>query len=547
MKSSIAYFIVGLFLVHSQISAQTQPAAPARPEKAAQKDSARLELPDVVIYGTEQAARISGSKLRPRIEGSRLFTRRIEYQAEVSSQPELSQKMTDLTDNKLARAMTLASFGYGQFNTPTAELMRWQQLDISSYGINVTFLQSDGPFVNSRQQQLKGQAHVGLHVVSSLRTEIRARFDNQKYGLYGADWHQLKRHTTNGNVALTAQALLAGGRQLYAQVEADRYELSDSGSDTSFAESSENAGHFSFHYHTPLTARMQANLAASVSMLSNSAMDSSWQWITFSGDLFIPLRSNLSLKPSVMYESISYYASRLAPGIEAVYTPSSRFGLSAKVNRKLSMYGLKHILWQNPFSADRVRPYNLDMKLNVEASAELKISRQITTGVLLQRRWLDNYHYWQRNTIGTFDLHTMDDVAITTVTFRMSQQLSDNNHIDVGFQYIIDDVNIVIVPGRKAAIPYLEDFRLPVECEIDLPYRVHLKASATWVGARYADLNATQKLDDYITGSVHLDLKLNSYLSFFGQVENVTNSNHEIWLGYPAFGFQGIVGITGKW
>jgi len=505
----------------------------------------KMELPDVIIYGTERSSRMAGKKLQPGMESTSLFKRSIEYNPASTEKPSESDKATLAEYTENANAMTLLSLGYGQYNTPTVHAVRWQQLERFNYGIDGQFINSDGEYDFSQFQRINGRGHIGMQLLPNLLTEVRGYLQNNTYGLYGFVSPTLvERESSTQGVSLSTQSTIRSNQQLIATADVNQFRISDTDADS---ESKEQTAGFSLSYQAPLPKRMQLSLSAVLDNISNELSDSSVQAMRYQGALLIPISHNISICPSVAYDYISDYKNRVSPGIECVYTPSNSFGISLIANQQLQLKSLHQLAQENPYTSRKLQPRASDMVLNIESAIEFKLTPLITTGVNISKQWIEDYTYWQIDKFGYFSTIPLEKINLTTIAFSSKFQITQSSQISIGFHYIIDEITDYPVPGTDVHIPYVEDFRLPVECTLQLPYQINLQASATWIGKRYIDIAATQELGDYLDISLNAEKKLSNHLSLFAQIDNVANSTYDVWQNYPAFGVFPIVGLTGKW
>ncbi|MBN2010513.1 hypothetical protein JW960_14295 [candidate division KSB1 bacterium] len=542
MKRTLCLFILitATTIYFWRTPAFSQNTKNAKPDTSKAKPN--LELQDVIIYGTDKSLRTTGTKLQPGEEHLRLFKRPIDYQPTMDGQPLPSGKATVAEQTTAMHSLTLVSLGYGQLSTPDVQAMHWQQFDAFNYGLDANFAQSDGEYINSQFQRMSGSGHVGIQFQPEMFGEIRGIAGEQTFGLYGARVPTMERNAVAYAFSGALQTTLQAKHQLNAMVSWQRVYFSDAGTvtDTTSALSDERTGSFMVSYQAPLPRRMQLNLAVNSDFISTPEIDSSWQVMNYTADLLIPIGTHFSIRPALVYEFVSNYTTRMSPGMEFVYTPSTRFGISAKANRQLQLRSVRSLEKQNPYIATSVIPIVQDIMFNGEGTAELKLSSQLTARASLSAQQIADYAYWQRDSNGMFMLNTLNEITITTAGVAATYDISPNQGFQTGFYYVIDNSDV-------DAIPYLEDFRIPFELTMQLPYHIGIQASAIWMGTRYADLAATQKLVDYVTGSFRVEKQLGKHMTLYSQIDNANDSNYEVWQGYPAFGFYTLIGISGKW
>ena len=516
--------------------------------KISNKEKSKLDLPDVVIYGSEKSTRLSGKKISAEKESIKLIDRKIEYTSITSEKISIDDKLQYFEKSQLSQVLTTLSLQYSSFNTPALQLSRWEEKKNFNYGIDVGYLKSNGEFTNSQYSDANAQFNCGILFTSAFNIKLRTNFSRINYGIYGAAISDFKREIDNMSVELISQININSKNVvaitgLVRQIEPTDDVLIDN-YNNSFNEKTQN---LSVRYTSNFASNIQFNIKADYEKNFYSRIDSSWNYATVTTDLVIPLKQFLTIKSLLTYEYITNFSSRFSPGFELVFTPTSRIGFSVHGSRYYNPIYYYELWRENRFYSLNMQAPPSDVKFDFRANLEFRPINELTLKLNFTQKWIKNYSFWQKDSLNLYGLTQLEEVSIRTFSAGLNYQASDMIKICADLIFFNDDIKNSQFPSVNNMIPYLEEYRIPIKLELNLPKKIMFHLNTTLIGPRNINLNSNDKLENFIYVSLYGEKLFSTYFTFFTLIENLTNRKYEVWQNYQEFSSRFFIGIKSKW
>ena len=97
-------------------------------------------------------------------------------------------------------------------------------------------------------------------------------------------------------------------------------------------------------------------------------------------------------------------------------------------------------------------------------------------------------------------------------------------------------------------IPYLPEFDFDFTIRALPGYGIELMLNGQYIGEQFTSQFSTNEvLEPYFIGSLSVSKKIGENVEIYGQLNNLLNTDYEIWKGYSAPQFNGWGGIKVFW
>lgn len=551
-----------LILSNRSLHAQTTNATlPDTTKKATQKlqpkeDSSKLELPDVLIYGTDRSVRKSGDKLDRSDEDAKLVAPVNNYQPLTPDLKLENQKGFFTPPPTGINSRTLIQLDAGIYQQFNIEAGQWKETTNYNYSFFGKYNRSNGQYNNSQYYQglIKGQ--LGIRVSPNLIISSQVNYRMADYGLYGATMEDLHRNKTGGKVKVDAQWSLTAEQSADFSVSFQQYNCKDDNAndyDSKFKQ--RNIG-FIFLYQTKYRSipvfirgcyeyqKLDQVTGDSINVQNFLQLKS---WTSFK------IKKHFIIKPGILFEnldvndSLSGYLASLE--IEIIAMPVPKVGVLLKGSREYSPVNYSELCEKNPFFSHKTTFVHMKKELELKLGIEYNPASEVSLhGEIIRQNW-KNYAYWYRESkVGLFQLNSIKKLTLTTLNFQSRFGLSPQINFDAGIQIHLDSFqNDDSVAHKNNHVPYLESFRIPFNLEYKINKTTQALLTFQLVGARYADLNNDEKLASYGLLSFYIEKQLIKNISVVFGGNNLLNQKHEYWQNFPAMGIYFELGLRGSW
>jgi len=567
MKKIQTYFVVSVILVCSQLLrytyliGQTSKTTPAdTSKKTAQKlqpqeDRPKLELPDVLIYGTDRSVRVSGDKLDRSHEDVKLVAPIIKYQAATSESKVENHKDYFQSQKKGIDSRTVLQMDAGRFQQFNIEASQWRETKNYNYSLRGSYERSNGQYENSQYYQGSIKAQLGIRLSSNFIISSRGNFRLFDYGLYGAQYENLQRKTNGGKIKIDAHWSITAEQSADFSVYFQQNHCKDDDANNYRSKLIErNIELFSNYDIKFRSIPIFIRGLYEYQKLNKVTIDSvnSQKYIQLKSWSSFKVKQYFIIKPGILFEHLdlnnSFSAYQFSPDIEIIVTPITKFGILLKGTRGYYPVNYANFCEKNPFISHETDFIPVKKELELKLGFEFHPASGVSLGSEVIRQNWKNYAFWSREAeVGLFQLSFLEKVTLTVFNFQSQFTISPKIKFDAGVQINFDSIENDSLAINDNYIPYLERFRFPFNFEYKINETTQALLTFLWIGPRYVDLNNDEKLSNFGLLSFHFEKQLIKNLSVFVEGNNLLNQKYELWQKYPGMGFYFEVGMKGNW
>lgn len=545
------------FLINDTIHAQAKTTLPDTTKKLPQKlepqaDKPKLELPDVLIYGSDRSVRVAGDKLEKSREDARLVAPIINYQPLTTDLSLENNKNYFESQEKGVGSRTLVQLDVGRYQQFNFEAGQWKETKNYNYNIFGKYDRSKGQYDNSQYYQGAIQGQVGFRVSPTLVISSQGKFRLYDYGLYGAEIDSLKRKMSGGKAKIDALWSISAEQSADFSAYFQQSNCQDKdGNDYSSKSEQRGIGLVSFYQTKYRSIPIFVRGLYEYQKLDQSITDSirTQNYFQVKSWTSFKIKKYFIIKPAILFEnldvndSLSQYS--VSPDLEIIVMPAPKFGVLLKASREYSPVNYFDLCEKNPFISPATNFVPMKKELELKLGIEYKFSSRLLLNVEMIRQSWKNYAFWYREPgVGLFRLTSLDKATLTILNFQSRLAFSSKLNFDVGIQLNFDSSKDDSVNIR---LPYLERFRLPFNLEYKIDKTTQASLTFQLIGPRYADLKNNEKLSTIGLLSVYFEKQLIKNISVFIEGNNVFNQKYEIWQKYPGMGFYFGAGLKGSW
>lgn len=567
MKKIKIYFLIIIILVCyeivqiSNLIAQTKEQTPPDTSKKSgqkiqpKKDRPKLELPDVLIYGTDRSVRLTGDKLNKYHEDVKLVAPIINYQPLSEDLSFENNKDLFRTQRKSTDSKTLLQLDAGRYQQFDVMASRWKEAEKYNYTVQANYGRSNGQYENSQYYQgwIKGQ--FGIRLSPNLFVSSQGAFQLFDYGLYGSQFEDLQRETSGGKIKVDAQWSIEAEQSTELSIYFQQNNYKDDDAINYRSKLVErNIGLISTYetkYHsTPIFIRALYEYHK----LNNPDIDvpNSQKYLQLKSWLTFKVKQYIIIKPGILFENLevndSFSEYQFSPDLELIATPVTKIGLLLKASR--GYFPLNYCNWweKNPFVSPPTNfipmKKEMELKFGIEYHPYSSVS---LSGEVIRQNW-KNYAYWSHDAqIGLFQLRPLEKVMLTICSFQSKFTLSSKLSFDVGVQFKFDSVKDDSLVKNGNNLPYLERLRFPFNFEYKINETTQALLNFLWVGPRYISLTENEKLSKLTLLSFQVEKQFHKNFSVFIEGNNLLDQKYEFWLNYLGMGLYFEVGLKGNW
>ncbi len=563
MKKLETYLIVILvliccqFLVTTSLHSQTKTTLPDTTKKPTQKlepkeEKPKLELPDVLIYGTDRSIRVTGDKLEKSQEDAKLIAPTINYEPLTKDLNLENNKNYFDSQEKSLGSRTLVQLDVGKYQQFNFKAGQWEETQNYNYSIFGKYDRSNGQYDNSQYYQGAIQGQFGFRVSPNFVISTQGKFRLYDYGLYGAEIENLRRKKSGGKIKIDAQWSISAEQSADFSIYFQQNNCKDKdGIDYSSKLEQRGIGLVSLYqtkYRSiPIFVRSLYEYQRLDQFIADSIRTQNYfqlkSWTSFK------IKNYLIIKPTILFEnldvndSLSQYL--VSPDIEIIAMSTPKFGVLLKASREYLPINYTEICEKNPFISSKTNFVPMKKEMELKLGIEYKFSSQLSLkGEIIRQSW-KKYAYWYREPkIGLFQLNSLNKATLTILNFQSKFTFSSKLNVDAGIQINFNSSKDDSITNH---LPYLERFRIPFNLEYKIDKTTQASLKIQLIGPRYADLKNNEKLSSIGLLSVYLEKQLIKNISVFVEGNNLTNQKYEIWQKYPSMGFYFGAGLRGSW
>ncbi len=557
--SLVFYFFQ--FLYSSSLDAQTSKTTISdTTKKSAQKlnpekDQPKLELPDVLIYGTDRAVRIAGDKLDRFKEEVKLVAPPVHYQPVTKDLQLENHKGYFESKKKGIDSRTIIHLSVGRYQQFNINAGRWKEAKNYNYSGWANYERSSGQYENSEYYHGAFQSQVGIRLSPKFIVSSRGHLRLINYGLYGAQLENLQRHINGGDIEIAAQWSTSTEQSADFSASFQQNEYKDDEAENYLSKLIERRIGLTTTYQAkfrrlPIFIRgwFEHQKLNSVAIDTASAQNYFLlkSWTSFKVKKYFTFNPGILFEILELNDSFSEY--QFSPEIELIVTPTTKIGLFLKGTKGYSPLNYYSLIERNPFTSYQTKLFptkkEMELKLGIEYNPSARIS---VSGEIIRQNW-KNYTYWLPEIgIDLFQLNAINKVSLTILNFQTKFTIFSKLNFDAGCQINFDKVKDDSLTKKGSHLPYLERLRLPVNLEYNIDKTAKASLAFLWISPRYSDLNKNEQLSSIALLSLHFEKQLIKNISVFVEGNNLLNQKYEFWLNYPGMGFYFEAGLKGSW
>ncbi len=567
MENKANHLIVCIILVVGQLLSSdflypqtgktTPPDTTKRSAQKLQPEEAKtkLELPDVIIYGTDRSVRQSGDKIEKPYEDAKLIAPVINYQSLTQDLKLENQKGYFESQKKNIGYKTMFLVDAGIYQQLNFEAGHWREAENYNYSVHGKYDRSDGQYDNSQYYQGSIQAQLGVRMSPGFVLSSQGNFRLSDYGLYGAFLEDLQREKSGGKINVDAQWSLTDERS----TELSTYFLQSNFTDTDDNDYSDKSrqlmiGLVSSYQAQYCSIPIFVRSLYEYQSLKNVTVDSanSQYILQLKTWASVKFKKYFIIKPGIFFENLDVNDSlskyQIWPNLEIIAMPVPRVGLLFKVSKEFSPINYADFFEKNPFLSHETNFMPMRRELELRAAIEYNASARLSMNTeFIRQNWKDYAYWFRESSIGLFQLRSIDKVTLNILNFQSRFKLSAKANFDAGIQIHFDEINKDSLSKIGDDLPYLERFRIPFNLEYKIDQSTQARLSFVLVSPRYADLSNAEKLSSFGLLSVHLERQLFKNISAFIEGNNLLNQKYELWQKYPGMKLFIAAGLRGNW
>ncbi len=545
---------------HVWLFAQTQTSVADTTKKPDQKltpasEPAPLELPDVLIYGSDRSLRISGDKLTQPWDDAKAIAPRISYQPLTDNSELANRKNHVQSSTRAIRSRTLAQIDVGRFQKFNIVAGHWQEIRDYHFGFHGTYNRSSGQYPNSQFAQGALHAQFGFPIQPQISFASEVDWHRANYGLYGSIVDRLHRTKTGGALKLGSQWTIDTNRSAAFDFTYQQTNYRDRNGDSYDRNGLQRHIELGGIYQTlywGIPAQWRAGYQ--FQMLRPDGTDSinTKNYFYLGATCSYTIKHYVTIQPSLLFENLdvndSLSAYQLWPSLELVAMPMSQLGLRLKFSKELSPYNYAELIEKNPFLSLQTMFVPMRNELELRLGAEFVPAPKLSlTAELIRQNWR-SFGYWARDAeSGLMQLGAIDRVRLTTLKAQGRFRASPRAIIDAGVQLQFEKIHHDSTAHFGDRIPYLERLRVPLNCEYQIDHSTKAQLSLTVTSPRYADRTNIKKLAGLVLVSGRCDKQVLKHIAAYAEINNLFNQKYQLWENYPGLGFYVEIGLKGNW
>jgi len=514
----------------------------------------RLQLPEVLIYGTDRSLRVSGDKLNRSREEVKLIAPSIDYQSEGQHRRLQNHKGYFQFSKEKIKSRTAFKLDVGSFQQFEINASHWKQNENYNYGIGANYERSNGQYENSQYLQAGLKSQLGMRLSSGFIVAGNTDFQLFDYGLYGAETSGLKRELKKGDIKIESQWSPAADQSATVSIYYQQNNYRDRAEQYQSELARRDIGLVATYQTRLRTIPLFVRGSYDYQKLdiTDDEIVRSQKYLRLKSWTSVKINRYFRVKPGVLFENLDlaalYSAGQFSPELEIIATPTSHLGILLKGSRGFEPMNYAGLSQKNPFISYQVdfipARKELELKFGVEYNP---ISGVSLIGEFIQQNWSD-YAFWARNVrSGLFVLNSLDKVNLTNINFQAQWRPRSDLKLDTGLQLYFPSVPDQSLQSGKIRVPYLEKFRIPITIEYSITDKIQSGLTLLWIGARYTEFDADHTLGSFGLLNAHVKSHIYKSISFFIGGNNLLNQKYEFWEKYPGMGAYFEAGLKGNW
>ena len=524
-----------------------------QPEKleAAKPD---LELPDVMVYGTDRAMRTAGQKRVAQPEPVILLQPGSPYEP-ISTwfSRETEKPQLEGESRSIDRKTSVALSG-GGYTTLLLDGVHFQKIQQGNYRLRAWMERSDGEFANSRYARGALSGKVGYVLSPKAMVLAHANLGLDSYGLHGAVHEDFGRRVLSGSLGGEVQYdidRLADGKLGF---ELGGLSLDSDTTSESLSGTNDFWYKLDFGYVADLSGvriGVYGDFLRETFSVKEDSVDTenSIAQIGIEGEKQFSRQFTASL--GLKYQKAAFNLQEdkavVAPYAKFNLMPGAHWGLSLKLYT-----GLEYQTYSNRWSMNRYLEHRVpftpqNTKIGIESDIEFELFDGLRLRGTFSRRWLENAWYWQRNeNTGLFELDCLDDIRFTKFELGVIAEISSKTRVQFALASYSDRLEDDDPLGTFGRFPYRPEMRIPARVSIQLLEDAYIELEADIVGKRPSRLDSLETLPSFGRMQAKLSKDFGKRFTALVIARNLLDADYAIWEGYPQMGVHVLFGVRAR-
>lgn len=526
----------------------------------AEKKDERLQLPDVLIYGTDSEKRIVGKKITISPDNTELISPSTIYDpthnidVKKGSRAKLGQQ--EYMDKSSMGELNI--YG-GLYQLYGAAAKWWHDMTTFEYGIDADFSHTDGQFTNSQHDEMGLGFMVGLQPSRESALKATGRYQRIDYGLHGARLPLYRRELDFAAMQVAGELNPTENMQLRLDSGFEKASAKDTGDEVStLLHDVDNLfltlGAAATVYFDNSELKLKATATSDkVDHALNDTSGTSWQQVRL-GYSF-PISGRLSSELAMNYTAVKNGDQKqqmLRPDASFLYVPHQNFVASLSYSGGMKYTTWKAMMNRNPYMNLISQATPEREKWAVTAHIDWRVASDFVFKMKYEQRHVENFNFFARDTNGTFALnHGEFRLGLTSIGGRID--FNETMNLEFSLNVLSDGYKAGNNFDNLIDIPYRGEFHMPFRFEYKPIDKVRLTTTLSWIGARRTQLlpeegtNNFEELSSYLNGIFSANWTLSDNVEIYGSFNNMLDDNYEKWSGYQENGASGRAGFRASW
>ena len=514
----------------------------------AQPDKPEIELPEVLILGTNRSRQINAEKEHRTPAAPVLFHSDAEAGVITSWFEQERNKPAFIPGTHHVNEHGWASVSAGNYLTLTGNAGYWRRVEDFSLNVRARSLYTGGQYKNSTATHAEMSGIFHLDSTPRWNTKIQTRLANRKFGLYSLLNGDATRSINQADIFGSTEYKIPAAGRVTLVADLTALTLETDTSESSLEKSRGNNFTLQGTYQDnfgPIPVTISGNIfreKLKPRENGNSRIQDAGS-IGFSVKLPVNMvwHADIGLDYQTYASDSMKTTHQFAPRASLIYAPNNNVGLAMQV---FSGYG--YTAYSSRFDDNHFLTHTPEYSPNdARFGAQFTLEMQLLATLSMQTRFrytnMQQVQYWSSNGNGLFRLQTLQDVESTDIRFIVEYTPVDKVHIQlVSSAYRANYQDSAL--KHSEAIPYKPQVTFESEINVDLRDNLSVRAGTDYTGRRYLNPDNSGWLTGVWNVSTGLDYKVTKRYQLQGTINNLLNREYDRWEGIPGTGIQVLFG-----
>lgn len=526
---------------------QPQPAA-------AETEKPELELPEVLIQGTDRIVRLKNEKESVVPDNPALVRPDTPPQI-ISSwfQLQAAKPQYQATGPEI-RKSTWGHLQGGSYATFAGDLGHWQQFGALTLHGRGWLDRSAGQYQNSQHTRGGLELQSDYHLNSHLTTSVEGAYRLTQIGLQAAARPEQTRSGGTGTLGAGLQWDVAGNTTFQGRARFGSTRLT---SDTTATELDRTQDRWSEASGEIVSQILGLQLGARGRYLQETLRqpNAAWQNTASFGEVglesLFPITGALSAGIGMNYHAVMTdslgTATRFSPFGRINFVPGNWLGISATVYSGYDYETYTQRWRENPYAAHALSLWPEETTLGWKISLDYQMTEALGIHAGVDYATMNTLYYWQRNpATGYFTDQNAGEVGISEIRGGASWQPGDWLELRGSLVTYSASYPTSSPLTGNAFIPYRPQVRLPLQAILSLPSAFQLTVDGEITGPRETGFNGTPKLSGYDLLNASISRTFGDKFTLLLSATNLLNEPYVAWEQYSEPGIRVFLGVKAK-